>query len=75
MPSKQTERNVPKENAKNKSSYTCLHFSESLELRQHNGTAVYGYCSKDLSKGHDSYPVYLPQGSCKQYHLKIPKEN
>ena len=52
--------------------YACVHFSLLVEpMRYDETTFIHGYCFKNLSNQRNGYPVYLPNGYCKERKVKI----
>lgn len=49
--------------------YKCAHFAEFKEPRLYDDFGVYGMCFKSYNKNGSmyAYPIYIPDGSCKQY--------
>lgn len=70
-----SEEEQPKDNC-----YACKHFSELKEPREGEGFAIYGYCFKfgnkvsSINEG-KGYPVYIPEGKCKDYKRKKGNKN
>ena len=58
------------------SCYSCEHFAEFKEPRTYKSRdgefTVYGECCKNFNKNgsYSMYPVYIPQGVCKNFKKK-----
>lgn len=57
--------------------YSCKNYSAFINPRGTGGATIYGYCFKKprfyQSIDHKGYPVYIPEGHCKD-HSEIGKQ-
>ena len=51
--------------------YACKYFAQLPQsIQRPDGAIIYGYCANDVEAGRGPYPVYLPEGYCKEMVLK-----